>query len=595
MSDHLDQGSSPNGPTGRASPLFVGEILRLIAEELGQRVKEDMRYKNAGNLASLAATCKFIASHLEPILYAQDLKEKRFKGLKHAVHSCNDRLAVAILTKYPQKLLKNNVNANLGITSRPPRRDDTSFTMLHVAAARQLYDTIKKLYKLGAKWFYVKNFRSALSLSESLEEGFGQALHKSFPGLENIIYGMWWAPSFAPMIHRDENTCAILAKYWPEHHFFVGKFNHPTSIDGDDRMTLLHLAVYRHPSTTSLKLVQEVTEEYPELNSIPVGDYRGSVHHLAVVAQNGKALEYLLRHVMDNQDYYVDNRGYNPFHLAVELCLQGDGVPGPNGQAGSTRLLNVLLSLKHRINPAMPQTMAPYKTPLLIVAKMIHVDWSGRSALIKKLLDQLINLETEYVEAWGLGSISLAINRPDSDGKTVLGYITSAILESPSSKGNKALENLFKKMVGEYHANINLDVNQFPSPQNRAYVPSIKWRADRAQGFTRFKKVIEELGGRLHQAELDNTTTQTPASPFPDRRHLRQLPANHPYAMPGPLNDAFVPLSPTEQAAQLAAQARRHHAEAQARAFNANRGSGSINAQTVANFVASLNGASHTG
>ncbi|KAH7188766.1 uncharacterized protein B0J16DRAFT_396843 [Fusarium flagelliforme] len=588
MSDHSDQGSSPIEPAGRASPLLVGETLRLIAEELGQRTKEDMRYKNAGSLASLAATCKFIASHLEPILYAQDVKEKRFKGLKHAVYSCGDRLAVAILKKYPQRLLKNNVNANLGVTSRPAHRNDICFTMLHVAAARQLYDTIKKLYKLDAKWIYAKNFRSAMP--ESLEQQFEQKQHKSFPGLQHIIYGMLWAPNFAPMIHGDNYTCAILAGYWPDHHFFVGKFNHSTSI-GDDHMTLLHLAVYLHPSPKSLESVQAVAEEYPHLNPLPVGDYRGSVHHLAVVAQNGKALEYLLHEVMDDQTYYIDNRGYNPLHLAVELCLQGDGVPGPNGQSGSTRLLNVLLSLKHRINPAMPQTMAPYKTPLLIVAKMIHLDWSGRSTLIKKLLDQLIDLEEDYAEAWGLGSTSFAINRPDSDGKTVLGHITSAILESPPSKGNKALENLFKKLVDEHGADINLDANQFPSARIRAYVPSIKWRADRAQGFTQFKRVIEELGGRLHQAELDNTMTRTLASPYPDQRHLQQLPANHPYAMPGPLNDVFVPLSPTEVAARSAAQSRL----ARARALIAARDSGSINEQTIANFVANLNGASHTG
>ncbi|CAG7554394.1 unnamed protein product [Fusarium equiseti] len=593
MSDHSDQGSSPIKPTGRASPLFVGEILRLVAEELGQRTKEDMRYKNTGSLASLAATCKFIASHLEPILYAQDLKEKKFKGLKHAVHSCGDRLAVAILKKYPQRLLKNNVNANLGVTSRPARRDDTAFTMLHVAAARQLYGTIKKLHKLDAKWIYAKNFRSVLPASSQQE--LEQKQQKSFPGLQNILYGMLWAPNFAPMIHRDSYTCDILAEHWPKHHPYLGKFNYPTSIDGDDRMTLLHLAVYRYPSQHSVKLIQEVTQDHPELNPLPVGDYRGSVHHLAVVAQNGKALEYLLHQVMDNQTHYVDNRGYNPLHLAVELCLQGDGVPGPNGQSGSTRLLNVLLSLKQRINPAMPQTMAPYKTPVLIVAKMIHLDWSGRSTLIKKLLDQLINLEKGYAEAWGFGFISFSINRPDSDGKTVLGHITSAILESPPSKGNKALENLFKKMVQEHRADINLDANQFPSPQIRAYVPSIKWRVDRAQGFTHFKTIIEELGGRLHQAELDNTMARTPASPFPDQRHLRQLPANHPYAMPGPLNDIFVPLSPTEVVARSAAQARRHHAEAQATALVATHDSGSINQQTIATFLANLNRASHTG
>ncbi|KAJ4141133.1 hypothetical protein NW768_000340 [Fusarium equiseti] len=591
MSDHSDQGSNPIEPFGRTSPLFLGEILRLVAEELGQRTKKDMRYKNAGSLSSLAATCKFIASHLEPVLYAQDLKEKQFKGLKHAVYSCDDRLAVAILTKYPQKLLKNNVNANLGVTSRPAHRDDTGFTMLHVAAARELYDTIKKLNKLGAKWIYAKNFRSALPAS--LEQELEQEQRKSFPGLQNTLYGMLWAPNFAPMIRKDDHTCEILAEYWPESSRFVGKFKYPTSIggprlDGDDRMTLLHLAVYRYPSQASLKLVKEVTLNYPELNPLPAGDHRGSVHHLAVVAQNGKALEYLLDEAVDNQTYYVNNRGYNPLHLSVELCLQGDGVPGPNGQSGSTRLLNVLMSPKHRINPAMPQTMAPYKTPVLIVARMVHLDWSSRSTLIKKLLDQLIYREKEYAEAWGLGSVSFAINRPDSDGKTVLVHITSAILDSSPSKGNKALENLFKKMVEEHGADINLDANQFPSPHNRAYVPSIKWMADRARGFTRFKKIIEELGGRLHQAELDNTMTPTPASPLPDQRHLRQLPADHPYAMPGPLNNAFVPLSPAEETARSAAQARRANAEAQVRAFLATHGSGSITPQVVANLAANL-------
>ncbi|KAL4725912.1 hypothetical protein ACLX1H_006586 [Fusarium chlamydosporum] len=521
------------------SPLQVTEILLLIAEQLGEETEQHSSYQNIGSLASLVATCKSISGNLQSFLYAQDLKEKRYKGLKHAAILAKDDIAVGILSNYPEHLLKQHINRLFRYRNRSGK--DAWCTTLHWVAARGMRKTIKKLHELGAEWRYGEYFESLLPGS----------IHReicSYPALKTILRSIKVSPSFVSIIIKDKRTRELLEEYWPESSHLVAQFDYPPGLLHDRSrramycMTSAHLVTLLAPHQNTVKLLEEEFEKRPELKQLPGLLNECSIHHLAIRAQNGAVLERFIRNEKGDAPYFVDNRGYNPLHFAVELAVQGNARTGPRGRAGSTEVLNILLNPDNcRINPMMSQTRAPYKTPLLIVAKHIAVDWNGQHATIKKIMEQLTQSEKKYAQAHGFGPVVYTMNRPDSNGNTVLRYITKAIIDYHDKRGSLPLEKLFTKMIKEYNADINLDVNQTLCPTNRPYIHSIKWMADR-KGYPRFQKLVEELGGRWHLEETLHLIIPTfPTVDFPDDQyHATHLPLDHPYALPEPLNKAFL-------------------------------------------------------
>ncbi|KAF5233249.1 hypothetical protein FAUST_8282 [Fusarium austroamericanum] len=80
-----------------------------------------------------------------------------------------DHIALGRLNKYPQGLLKpyvDNVFDSIIDRDTPDGvvSDLCQYTMLHIAAHKLMYDTIKKLNELGAKWLYVRNWLNQVVL-----------------------------------------------------------------------------------------------------------------------------------------------------------------------------------------------------------------------------------------------------------------------------------------------------------------------------------------------------------------------------------------------------------------------------------------------
>ncbi|RGP61014.1 hypothetical protein FLONG3_10672 [Fusarium longipes] len=527
--------------TSRPSPLWVRETLILIAKELGERTEENKRYRNKKSLANLVATCKFIAGTLQTFLYVQDLQDGEMKGLRYAIINGDDDIAIGILNKYPERHLKRCVN--IRFSSQVGK--NVTFTMLHMAATNKMYDTIEKLHQLGAKWLYAENF----DLIQS--DDFRDTL-SSFPALQRTLRNINWAPNFVGLIAKEKHTCYLLAKYWPESYPFVARFTYPPALlpgrprDREYCMTLVHLMVLLCPDRNNLNRVKAALKQYPDLKRLPGTERECSIISIAVEAQNEAVLDHFLYDMNGREPYFVDNRGYSLLHFAVEQVLLGDNGLGPRGQSGSSRCMGVIM--QKRINVMVTQTMAPYKTPLLMLASHILVDWSEQNRVIKRWIDEFAKEEKRYANAWGFGPVVYTMNRPDSNGNTVLGYIAKAIVNYHKEQGSKPLEDLFSKMITKYNADINLDVNTFPSPTTRAYVHSIKWMADKASGRARFKKLVDGFGGRLHHAEALNIEAPTPASADfpPDQPHAVCLPANHPYALAQPFQQAFIEWSPSQ-------------------------------------------------
>ncbi|CEI39061.1 hypothetical protein FVEN_g10664 [Fusarium venenatum] len=546
----------------QTNPLFIPELSNMIIEALGERTAESPKYLNKRSLANLAATCRYLAASIETLLYALDVEDEQLRGLKYAIF-LDDHMAISIMNKYPGELLKSCVDSVLDLevdrdhpqnpqNPQNPQgaqvqvRETGTYTLLHIAAFNNMYDTIIKLHQLGAQWRYCKNIRALLTTEER------DTLASSFPAFRSMFGNMNWAPNLACLVKKETYTCKLLTKYWPESFPFVGKFMYPNGPLPGSRvveytMTLVHLFLLRAPSQDMSRLVNKALKQYPELKDFPATEHQYSIYHLAVQAQNKTFLLDAWPGVNDRVPHFVDNRGYNPLHLAFIESLKVNPGRNPRSQAGTTQVLQYLLG--RRLNPMMPQTKAPYKTPLLMVARNVIIDWNGQNRVIKKNIEDIASAERRFTNAWGFGPVVYSMNRPDCNGNTVLRYITKAIINYHVASGSKPLENLFSRMVTEYGADINLDVNTFPTPYNRPYIHSIQWMADNSTGRRRFKVLVSELGGRFHAAEVAGAYAPTVATAnfIDDEPHAPYLPHGHPYALAPPFNRAFIQRSPSEE------------------------------------------------
>ncbi|KAL3588874.1 hypothetical protein FPOAC2_11033 [Fusarium poae] len=542
------------------NPIFIPELSNMIIETLGERTIGSPIYLNKKSLANLAATCRYFAATIEPFLYALDIKDRQLKGLKYASRRPDD-LAVSILSKYPEELVKSCIDRELDVPipqDYPQNLEDPqglqvqveesgSYTLLHLAAFHNMHHTIIKLHQLGAQWRYCRNVRALLSHEE--RANFATA----FPAFQSMFRNVSWAPNLASLLKKDEDTCELLAKYWPESYPFVGKFIHPNGRLPGSRvdeytLTLVHLYLLRVPSNDMSRLVTETLKNYPKLFDFPATEHQYSIYHLAVRVQNRTFLSNAWSGVNDGVPYFVDNRGYNPLHIAIIESLKGTTGRNPRSQDEAGQVLQFLLD--RRMNPMMPQTKAPYKTPLLMVAKIAILDWTGQNNAIKKNIEAIASAEKRLAAAWGFEPTVFSMNRFDSNGNTVLRYIAKAIVNYHTAGGSRPLENLFVKLITNFGADINLDVNFAPTPYDRPYVHSIKWIADHSTKRNRFKKLVNDFGGRLHAAEVARTYAPTTATvDFPvDELHLPYLPHNHPYILSSPFNRAFIRRSPSEEA-----------------------------------------------
>ncbi|PCD19547.1 hypothetical protein FGRA07_05296 [Fusarium graminearum] len=545
----------------RNNPLFIPELCYRIVELLGEKTDEHPEYRNKRSLANLAATCKYFTATLETVLYTQDIKDGELRGLKSIVFCEEDHIALGRLEKYPEELLKpyvDNVFNSIIDRDTPDGvvSDSCDYTMLHIAAHKLMYDTIEKLNELGATWTYVRNFQAILSYDELVK------FSSSYPAFQSIFSNINWAPNLVCLIKKDNYTCKILANFWEESYPFVGQSAFPAGllpVGAEDRMTLLHLHLLAVPKHIGADRAEKAIEEYPELINSPTGESQCSVYHIAVMAHSNFALSNLLvRKLNDEVPNFVDNRGCNPLHTAFKTSLQGSRGRTPKAQTGTTDALSTLLGWN--MNPMMPHTMAPYQHPLLVMGEHAMVDWNGQNRVIKKNINDIAESEKRWAEAWGFGPVVFTINRCDSNGNTLLGYITRAIVHYHVESGSKPLEDLFSKIVKEYGADINLDVNSFRTPMPRPYIHSIRWMADHAIGRRRFKKLVNDLGGQLHPAEVAGTEAPALADVDfpPDQPHARCLPADHPYALKKPFHLAFIRKSASQRAEKRAETLQQH-------------------------------------
>ncbi|KAG9505797.1 hypothetical protein J7337_002769 [Fusarium musae] len=499
----------------------IGELLLLIVEELGERTEQEPGYQNLGSLGNLILTNKSLFISLQFYLYSQDLEGDYHKGLLHAVFKCSDRLSYRILSKYPVALLRLNINK---IYKRSTANARATFTLLHIAAARQQHRVIRKLGDLGAKYQEVKDLH--LVLTQEFRDLLGKEM-----ALSNHLRRLRWKPSLAPLIQQDIETFDLLDEFWDA--AYVGNFNLAIAFAAHGvappeppfwSMTVHHLAASLTDQKYSVQLLRHAVKTHYSLNEIPGGLERYSVLHFAIQAFNLKALRYLLESGIGFGHYMVDALGNNPLHCVFRLALESAN----NGtlRTACKRMADELMD-NHRFHHRMVRTCWPYESPVLILAQSALIDWSGRQYMIKYLLEKCLKGEADmkFHRNYDPRVHQNTLNIPDACGNTVLAFIAQAIV---AHGGNDAMEGLFIKMI-HHGAKINLDIN--PGYRPRKYAHSIKYIVQAAEGCTKFKKQVDRLGGSLHQAEIDGTAMGYDGIQQRDHvPHVHSLPPNHPFS-----------------------------------------------------------------
>ncbi|KAF9769183.1 hypothetical protein IL306_013416 [Fusarium sp. DS 682] len=512
----------PNTPAIKT--FMIGELVNMIAEELGERSEQDKRYQNLGSLANLILTNKTLFGSLQYYLYAQDLESRYDKGLQHAVFNCSDRVGCRIISKYPVCLIKHRIN-----NEYKNEAVNATFTLLHIAAARQQHRVILKLKELGAKYLEAEDLQNALSQPFNDQLTLESELARYLPNIK-------WKPALAPLLLGDVPTFNLLTKHWDASS--VGTFSYRRStlprvvlLSGPTNwpMTVQHLAAILVDRDYSMQLMKKAIKKYPSANELPGGYVKHSVLHFAIKAYNIDVVRYLLESGVGLGGYMVDALGNNPLHCAFNVAMEADR---PDLRNICKKMIDEFMD-KHHFHQRMIQTCVPYESVLLIAAKSVHLDWSSKYPIIKHVLNKCLRREVAMKSHrdYDPASHEDLINVPDSNGNTVLSYFARAITQRG---GSPAIEALFKKLVTEYGADINLDVNSRFTPA--FYAHSIKCIADRATGCTKFKRLVNHLGGRLHPAEINGTAQSAfGGTNFgQDSPHAASLPPTHVFAQEHP-------------------------------------------------------------
>ncbi|KAH7267100.1 uncharacterized protein BKA55DRAFT_499718 [Fusarium redolens] len=512
----------PNTPAVKT--FRIGELLLLIVEELGERTEQKPLYQNLGSLANLILANKSLFSSLQAYLYTQDLKDDCHKGLQHAVFNCSDQVGYHIISKYPVQLLKRRINK---IYKRSTAKAKATFTLLHIAAAQQQHRVIRKLGRLGAKYLDAKNLH--LVLSQEFRDRLEQESE-----LVNHLPRLRWKPALAPLVLHQVATFDLLDEYWEA--VYVGTFNfHALAVNGVVPpkppfwpMTVHQLAAILGDRNYSVQLMRKAVETHPSENEFPGGLERYSVLHFAIKAYNFRALKYVLESGVGFGRYMVDALGNNPLHCVFRLALESAN--NSASRSACRKMVDELMD-NHGFHHRMIRTCYPHESPILIVAESVRVDWSGRLHMIKYLLGKCLQSETDMRLRRGYDPASHRnmMNVPDACGNTVLGFVSQAII---AHEGNDALEGLFRRLV-RHGADINLDIN--PRYRPRRYAHSIKFIAQDAPGCAKFKKTVDSLGGRLHQAEIEGTAIGFDGIIYRDHEpHVHSLPPEHLFAQEHP-------------------------------------------------------------
>ncbi|KAJ9425122.1 hypothetical protein QL093DRAFT_2056604 [Fusarium oxysporum] len=506
----------------------IGELLLLIVEELGERTEQKPGYQNLGSLGNLILTNKSLFISLQAYLYTQDLEDDCHKGLQHAVFNCSDQVGYRIITKYPTELLRSNINK---IYKHNTANTRATFTLLHIAAARQQHRVIRKLGRLGAKYLDVKNLHIVLP-----QEFRGRLEQET--ALFNHLPRLRWKPALAPLVLHQVETFDLLDEYWKA--AYVGTFNFRAiavafAVEGVATpeppfwpMTVHHLAATLTDHNYSVQLLRHAVELHPSHNEAPGGLERYSVLHFAIQAYNFRALRYLLESGVGLGRYMVDALGNNPLHCVFRLALESANKA--SSRLACRKMVDDLMD-NHGFHHRMVRTCYPYESPILIVAQSARIDWSGRHHMIKYLLGKCLKSEMDmrFHRNYNPALHRNILNVPDACGNTALAFIAQAIVVH---RGNEGLEAVFRNMI-RHGAQINLDIN--PRYRPRRYAHSIKYIVQFAEGCTKFKKLVDRLGGRLHQAEVDDTAIGYDGVEHRDHEpHVRSLPPQHLFAQEHP-------------------------------------------------------------
>lgn len=510
------------------------EILRMIANELGGREVNNGMYHSFGSLANFILAVKPAKEVLEEYLYTEDLLCDTLKGF-FMPWKGNDELAVAVLSKYPEALLKLHIDFQFTDTIQ---NKPATWTLLHVAATFALQKTIIKLHELGALYQDIVGF--APVLGDHFDQILKYHTRISHHPLFGHLQALRWKPGFAPFILGNKKTYILLARLWKRetysvatYHFRYVIINKPT----DYPMTLQHLAVLGD-DLISLKWTKYAARNYPWAVEAPGGETRASVLHAALKANNKPVLEFLLKNGIGFGPHFVDTDGNNPFHT---LIIEGLKATDAKSRAEWRKLKDVFFNTVPQLewNVLMVQAQHPRNSALQLAIEHIRNNWGASKGAIKEIIDLVLKQEMILLKKWNMPPKSLLVNLPNADGDTPLSRLAD-IIDNREQAISKAHWNLFDDLIEKHGADINLDVNAIFTP--KSYRHSI---ANQVHRRGRFVGHVCDMFGEEHRAEIDETyPVNTPTNMDTYGFHAHQLPPGNPLNLQIPFSWPLLPVPP---------------------------------------------------
>ncbi|KAM0244572.1 hypothetical protein ACHAP5_006141 [Fusarium lateritium] len=510
------------------------EILRMIANELGEREETNGMYRSFKTLANFILAIKSLAHVLEEYLYTEDVLSDSFKGFR-VLFTRDDELALAVLSKYPVDLIKRCINKQMTGKTNDKK---VSWTLLHVAASRPLPKTIVKLHELGALYQDTQNFGPILDPQFHIDfKSHARIMNDPYVGHfgEGHLKRLRWKPGFVPFIKNDMKTYTLLASLWDAStvatwDLYYCLLKNP----GNYPMTLQHLAVLGDDKK-SMKWTRYAASTYPGSIEAPGGETQFSVLHVAVKANNKEVLKFFLENGIGFGSHFVDSNGNNPFH---SLIIQGLNADRAKERSEWKKLRDVFFNTVPRLewNILMVQTQNPRNSALQLAIEHIRNKWGDCRTSIKEIIKFVLDQEKILLQKWKFPPRSLLINLPNADGDTPLSRLAE-IIDNREQSYSKTHWDVFDDLI-KHGADINLDVNAIFTP--RSYQHSISYQVHKRG---RFMGHVTDKSGKIRDVEKSETyPIRTPTNMGTYRFHAHLLPVGNPLNLPVPFSWPLMPL-----------------------------------------------------
>ncbi|KAH7252052.1 hypothetical protein BKA59DRAFT_146880 [Fusarium tricinctum] len=510
------------------------EIFRMIANELGEREVNNGMYHSYGSLANFILALKPAKEVLEEYLYTEDLLCTDRGGLMKVL-SADDELTLAVLSKYPEALLKLHIDFQFTWTIQDK---PATWTLLHMAVALSLEKTIIKLHELGALYQDIVGFGPVLG------DRFDQILKYHTRISHHPVFGhlqaLRWKPGFVPFILGDKETYMLLARLWKRETYSVATYHFRyviTNKPADYPMTLQHLAVLGDDEI-SLDWTKYAARTYPWAVEAPGGETRASILHAALKANNKPVLKFLLKNGIGFGPHFVDTDGNNPFHTLINEGLKATNA---KSRAEWRKLKNVFFNTVPQLewNTLMVQAQHPRNSALQLAIEHIRYNWGASKGAIKEIINLILKQEMVLLKKWNMPPKSLLVNLPNADGDTPLSRLAD-IIDNREQAFSRAHWDLFDELIKKHGADINLDVNAIFTP--RSYRHSI---ANQVHRRGRFVGHVCDSFGEEHRAEIDETyPVSTPTNMDTYGFHAHQLPPGNPLNLQMPFSWPLLPVPP---------------------------------------------------